>query len=272
MWLLLGIMGALMASTVIDFQPRAANGVAADDDDSAQPPEDPWLDNPNDDLFISNDLMLGGDEPDDEEPVDEDPGDDHLSGDDPDAEVPPVDPWLDGWVDDEFISTDASHGSDDEDEDHDDDTVDNDGDEGPEDDPLAERPPPDPWLDEWVDDEFISSDMDEVAARTEASRVIGSGERVLAGDGGVFVLGEWVDADDPIIFADFRPDEDRLVYAHVAADGPPDMSLATLPETGSAGLLVNGELVVRFEGGTPPAIEAVQLMPVDIDTQPPLTT
>ncbi len=260
-------MGALMASSVVDFQPRGANGVAADDDESAQPPEDPWLDNPSDDLFVSNDLMLGDDDG-DEEPGDEEPGDD-IPGDDPDAETPPPDPWLDEWVDDEFISSDELPDSDDEGEDPDDDSGDEDDSD---DDSLADRPPPDPWLDEWMDDEFISSDIDEPVADDEAARVIGSGDRVVAGDGGIFLLGDWVDSADPIVMVDFSPDEDRVVYAHIAGESPPDMSLATLAEPDTVGLLVDGQLVVRFEGGTPPAIDSVQLLPVDINTDSPMTT
>ena len=302
MWLLLGIMGALMASSLVDFQPRTANGIAADDDDDAARPEDRWLDNPDDDPFRYGELNPGEDDPgdddsdteapppdpwldgwqddefisDDETPDDddEDPGDDtgddHADDDDddPDTEAPAPDPWLDGWQDDEFISDDET--PDDDNEDPGDDTEEDDADD--DDEPDAESPPPDPWLDGWQDDEFISSDTDEAATMAEVSRVVGSGERVLAGAGEVFVLGEWVDAADPIILADFNPAEDRLVYAHVAGESPPDMSLAALPEPGNIGLLVDGQLVARFEGGAPPAIGSVELLPVNIDADPSLMT
>ncbi|MCC5987784.1 MAG: hypothetical protein JJT95_08885 [Pararhodobacter sp.] len=276
MWMFFGLMGVLLASSVVDSSLRADDGAGGSGSDgeggdgAESRPDDPWLDEWDNDEYISDD----DDPPEDDE--DEDGGDDDDNTDAPpgdddddnDGERPPDDPWLDEWDDDEYISDD-DHPPDDGEEDDDDG-----GDGGDGDEEDGERPPDDPWLDEWDDDEYISSDSISLAlARAqddEALHVMGSGDRLVAGEGGVYVLGDWIDAENPAEIADFQPGADRLIYAHAEGAGIPEITLANAPEAGGpeaggAALLADGQPVLLFKGGEAPQADAVLLFPVNLD-------
>lgn len=282
MWMLFGLMGALMASTLVDSSMRGSTNAGDDDEGDERLPEDQWLDDWKDDDFISDDDDTPGDEePGDEEPGDEEPGDDQPDDDPPgddksdDEERPPHDPWLDDWEDDEFISTDDDLPDDDE---PDDERPGDDGpgDDGPGDDEPGnhddQRPPADPWLDEWQDDEFISTDSVPAALTgnggDQAPQIMAAGERLLAGGGAVYVLGDWIDSAEPAMIIGFEPDADRLVYAHLAEAGTPEISLAETAAAasgnGGTALLVNGQPVLLFDGGTAPSVDTVELFPVSL--------
>ena len=85
MWFLVALAG--LAATM-DFDGMPADDGAAQDD--------PWLaGNPDDDAFISTD------EPDDDAPPPDDPPPPP-----PNDDQAWQDPWLNGWSDDEYLSTD----------------------------------------------------------------------------------------------------------------------------------------------------------------------
>lgn len=269
MWLFFGLMGVLLASSVVDSPLRAGGGGGNDDDEDDDPaggaPDDPWLDDWDDDEYISDDSDPPEDGEDDDGGDAPPPGDDDNPGDEDPGERPPDDPWLDGWDDDEYISSDDDPPGE-GDEGDDGDPPPGEGDDDP--DEGAERPPEDPWLDGWEDDEYISSDALSLAlARAEdddALHVLGSGDRLQAGDGGVYVLGDWIDPADPVVIGAFQPGTDQIIYAHVAGAGAPQISLADAPAAEGAVLLVDGQQVLRFDSGAAPPAESILLFPVGL--------
>ena len=87
--------------SAMDDAPEGDTAEAAADTDDAEPAapkaDDPWLaGDPLADEFVSTDLAPPDDTP---EPVAPPPPP-------PNEETAARDPWLDGWVDDEFLSTD----------------------------------------------------------------------------------------------------------------------------------------------------------------------
>lgn len=90
MWFLVALAGLAAA---MEF-----DGIAVD---GGSGPDDPWLaGNPDEDEFISTDEP-GEDEPDDDEPPPDDPPPPP-----PNEDQAWLDPWLNGWSDDEYLSTD----------------------------------------------------------------------------------------------------------------------------------------------------------------------
>ncbi len=280
MWMLMGIMGMLMASSVTDAMMRfenGQNGTAEGDDEDApvlaigpgadalaggddQPPPDRWLDEWAEDEFVSSDDM-----PDDTPPPDTDTDTPPPPAPtEPEARWP--DPWLDGWTDDSYVSSDTTPDDDTGDEDPSDEDTDDD-DTAETDDPRW----PDPWLDGWTDDSYVSSDIPDdllaLAGGAGAVHVLGAGDALAAGgDGGAFVIGDWIGDGQPPSVTGFDPGTDRLIFAFDEAIGAPEITIQTDPENDLSTVLVDMVPVLLLNGTTGVSADAVHLHPMRFES------
>jgi Ca2+-binding RTX toxin-like protein len=101
--------------------------------------------------------------------------------------------------------------------------------------------------------------------------VLGSGDIASGGNGGDgFLLGDWIDAENPAVISDFDPDEDRLMIAHDPAGSAPEISTAYDAESGGLRVLLDGRPVAFLVGVESLDADAVSLVAVD-DTGVPIT-
>ncbi len=303
MWMLMGLMGMLVASSVADAFMKYENGnqggtgePGADD-----APDDPWGDaaggaaetgsvslEQRGDLLApeaqgeaqgevqdearASDPWLGewredGYVSDDTvPPAPDEPGAPPAEPPAPPTEPAEPDPWLDGWHDDSFTSND--------------DTPDMpgepDADPGDDRDPgndaeIPDAAPADPWLDGWRDDSYVSSDIPEdlaaLAGGAQAVHVLGAGELFdTGGSSGAFVIGDWIGDGDPPVIRSFNPLSDRLIFAFDEALGPPEITVRAGDESAPALLMIDAQPVLAMEGVRDLDAGSIRLYPVSLDT------
>lgn len=79
--------------------------------------------------------------------------------------------------------------------------------------------------------------------------VLGSGDIATGGAGSdTFVLGPWIDPDDPAILTDFDPAEDRLSIAYDAQGAVPEVTTSYDADARGLRVFLDGELVAFLSG------------------------
>ncbi|MCL4675519.1 MAG: calcium-binding protein [Pararhodobacter sp.] len=93
--------------------------------------------------------------------------------------------------------------------------------------------------------------------------VLGSGDTASGGDGGDnFILGTWIDPDEPALITDFEPGVDRLTIAYDSQGNAPILTTEYDAEAGGLVVLLDGEAVAFLQGIDSLASDAVNLMPI----------
>ncbi|MCC6002418.1 MAG: hypothetical protein JJU19_16395 [Pararhodobacter sp.] len=295
-------MGLLVASSVADALIRFDNGdQGADDADdqagadaSGDPADghrgnvatqgdlldaathsaaDPWLDGWRDDGFVSDDAHTR------EGDAGTGNGPEDSTGTAPDQTAKPSpdtqgdgaepDPWLDGWRDDSFVSSDTAqeHAPDDSG------VPDQEPPDGHAPGPDSDTDSPDPadsWLDGWRDSTHVSSDIPPdlaaLAGGAQAVHVLAAGELFdTAGGTGAFVIGDWIGDGDPAIIRSFDPMADRLIFAYDAAIGAPQITVKAGSQGDPALLMIDAQPVLALEGLAQFDAASVVLYPIRLD-------
>lgn len=90
--------------------------------------------------------------------------------------------------------------------------------------------------------------------------VLGSGDTASGGAGAdTFVVGSWIDPDEPALITDFDPETDVFSIAYDASGAPPELSAAYDAKAGGLQIMADGEVVAFLSG-----IEALDLSHVTL--------
>lgn len=93
--------------------------------------------------------------------------------------------------------------------------------------------------------------------------VLGSGDVATGGEGAdTFILGTWIDPEEPAIITDFDPEHDTLSFAFNAHGEAPVLTTEYDAEAGELRVMLDGELVARMQGVESLEADAMTMMPV----------
>lgn len=293
MWMIMGLMGLLVASSMADALIKVDNGgQGANEDDNNQGTAlaedrgdttaeqtqttsgdlmdygtesvpDPWLGEWRDDSFVSTEGEMPEERPHDDMPPD--------SSSAPLPDPYPADPWMDGWGNDSFVSSDfapppGTPADSPPFETSPDDTL-------PDNTPTVpggspgDTPPPDPWLDGWRDTVHVSSDipgdLTALVGGAQAVHVLGAGEMFDTGGGeGAFVIGDWIGNGTLATIRGFDPVTDALIFAYDADLGAPRIEVTPAPDGSSVIVLIEDHPVLSLEGVAEYDAGSVRLYPI----------